>query len=282
MNIIFKILVAVILLSCTQDYGTLKLQTSLPKKLNEISGLAKQNDKLWMINDSNNSPVVFEYNISEKKITRIHPIKNATNKDWEDLTTDPDGNLYIGDFGNNKNKRKDLVIYKTNVIHKQKIEKIKFTLEDQTKFPPKKKNLNYDIEAFFYLEDSLYLWTRNRSSNFDGISKLYKLPATPGTYIAKKIGVFKTCTDKNDCQITSAAIHNASKKIALLSYNKVWIIKNYKEPNFLDGDIIEIKLGHTSQKESIAFKDENTLYIADERSGPIGRNLYSLDISNIK
>jgi hypothetical protein len=30
----------------------------------------------------------------------------TANIDWEDITKDKDGNLYVGDFGNNDNERK--------------------------------------------------------------------------------------------------------------------------------------------------------------------------------
>jgi hypothetical protein len=282
MNLIKTILFALLTLSCTQDYGKLNLVIELPKILNEVSGITQNNNTLLMINDSNNPAVVYQYNISEKIIDTTYTIAKAKNKDWEDLTRDQKGNLYIGDFGNNLNKRKNLVIYKTNLNAPQKTEIISFTLEDQKEFPPKKKNLNFDIEAFFYSNGNLYLFTRNRSSHFDGTTKMYKIPSESGIYIAKQIGTFKSCNDRKDCQITSAAIHEASNTVALLSYNKVWLISNYKKDHFLEGTIKEIKLGHSSQKEGITFKDANTLYITDERKGSTGRNLYTLEISKIK
>ncbi|MFT7071401.1 hypothetical protein [Patiriisocius sp. Uisw_017] len=271
--------------SCSQDFGQLQIITSMPNDRVEISGIEKMhgNPYLWMIEDAGNNATVYTYNIQSKKMGPEYPITRAKNKDWEDITSDQNGNLYIGDFGNNEGKRKDLKIYKLSGIASAKSNDsitsiIEFKLEDQTKFPPKKKNLNVDIEGFFYHKNFLYLFTRNRSKNFDGTTKMYKLPATPGKHKAKLVGTYKTCKDHNDCQITAAAINEKSKTVALLSYNKVWIIRDYKKDNFLDGDITEIKLGHSSQKESVTFKDKNTLYIADERSGPDGGNLYELDI----
>ena len=40
------------------------------------------------------------------------PVEGATNEDWEDITIDDAGNLYIGDIGNNKNERDDLRVYR--------------------------------------------------------------------------------------------------------------------------------------------------------------------------
>ena len=64
--------------------------------------------------------------------------------------------LFIGDFGNNYNKRGKNHIYilragfikdKNNRVN---ADKITFTYEDQDKFPPKKESLNFDAEAFFW------------------------------------------------------------------------------------------------------------------------------------
>ena len=44
---------------------------------------------------------------------------NALNIDWEDLTSDSIGNIYIGDFGDNKKERKTYVIYKVNKPNKK-------------------------------------------------------------------------------------------------------------------------------------------------------------------
>ena len=103
-----------------------------------------------------------------------------------------------------------------------------------------------------------------------------------GPQTAVLIDEFKTCSDRDDCQVTSAAIHEQTGKIALLSYNKVWILENYTEDHFFSGDVTKIKLEHSSQKESITFKDANTVYISEEASKNDLGNLYTLDLKNSK
>jgi hypothetical protein len=95
--------------SCSQDYGELTLVERLPKKMKEVSGIQKteQDGLIWAINDSGNKNHIYGLNkkgIIKKDIT----IKDAKNIDWEELTKDDKENLYIGDFGNNKNDRTDL------------------------------------------------------------------------------------------------------------------------------------------------------------------------------
>jgi hypothetical protein len=264
----------------------LTITQSLPNTFQEISGISVAEDRsiIWAVNDSGNKPIIYGYHPGSNSIKKTITISNGDNKDWEDLTTDGKSTLYIGDFGNNRNDRKDLVIYTVKVpdsLLNVKVNALKttFNLEDQENFPPKKKNRNFDIEAFIYSDGFFYLFTRNRSSKFDGTTKMYRLPSQPGQFTAELMDTFKTCKDHNDCQVTGASLDRVNKKLALLSYNKVWIFSEFENNEFFSGRIEEIELKHSSQKESIAFKDANTLYIADEQNGYKGGNLYTLTLN---
>lgn len=272
-------------LAC-QDFGKLHIEQSLPSILEEISGIEKipGSHLLWAIADSNNSAEAYGYNPVTNKIEKTVVISNGANIDWEDMASDAHGNLYIGDFGNNQNDRKDQVIYtipNKDLLGGGSSEALKttFTFEDQAKYPPNKKARNFDVEAFIFLNNNFYLFTRNRSTHFDGTVKLYRLPAKPGHFEARLINTFIPCKDEKDCQITAATIDHATGQIALLSYNKVWLLSNYTGDNFFNGLIRKIKLGHSSQKESICFKNSGVLYIADEGRRNVAGNLYTLKIN---
>ena len=102
--------VLTILLSC--DTGELDIVADIPVLLNEVSGIEQSpnSESIWMINDSGNKPQLFLVNL-EGTIEGVIDI-NAKNRDWEDLTLDLEGNLYIGNFGNNGNASKKLSILK--------------------------------------------------------------------------------------------------------------------------------------------------------------------------
>ena len=98
------------LISFSQEEGRYKL----PSQLNEISGIEIINDTIFVaINDSGNEPILFLLN-KEAKILKTVKINGAENNDWEDLAADEE-HIYIGDFGNNLNKRKELIIYKVKI-----------------------------------------------------------------------------------------------------------------------------------------------------------------------
>ena len=274
-------LVVVLFFSCNSTLPIkLEVLANLPKLLKESSGIEKLNgsENFWMINDSGNSNELFE--VSEAgKIQQIVAVKNAKNKDWEDLATDGQDKLFIGDFGNNGNKRKNLVIYTVSIssINNGEVsaEKTTFYFEDQKKFPPKKKDRNFDVEAFVYMDGYFYLFTKNRSSHFNGVTKLYKVPAEVGSHSAQLISEFITCTDSNTCLVTGATISKNNKELILLTHDKLFLFTNFNEDDFFNGSVSEINLYHNSQKEAICFKGDD-IYITDEAAKNSGGNLYRI------
>ena len=267
--------------SCT-NFGELKLISNLSKNLEEVSGteVVSKSKLIWMLNDGGNKSKI--YGVSKKgKIVKSLTVK-AKNNDWEDLASDEKGNLYIGDFGNNESRRKNLVILKVknkdlSNSKKVAVEKIKFYYPNQSKFPPKRKQLFFDSESFFYYNNSLYIFTKSRVKTKFGKTSLYKIPATKGNHKAEFISDFNNC-DEMDCWITSADISDDGSKVALLSPSYVLIFSNFKKDDFLSGKVTKIPLSFNSQKEGITFKDNNTLLITDEKAHGVGGSFYELKI----
>ena len=268
------------LISCT-NYGQLQVKAKLPKVLEEVSGIqydAKE-DAFWMLNDSGNKPRL--YLVTKKgKIKRTLKI-DGHNTDWEDITQNKQGNLYIGDFGNNANKRKDLHILKVNAADlnsdkKIDVEKIEFSYPEQKKFPPKKKKKYYDTEGFFEWEGFFYIFTKSRVEGDYGRTFLYQVPNKEGKHKAKLLGQFSTGGGTWDSSITGADITKDGKKMVLITHKAAWVFTNFTTPNFFSGTAKEYPFGHKSQKESITFKNKNAIYIADEENKMGGKNLYLL------
>lgn len=277
-----KILSLFCLLLVGCETGNVNIIADLPRTLHEASGIEKLNnsDFIWMINDGGNKSILFGLD-SLGTIKKQIKIK-AKNHDWEDLTKDKSGNLYIGDFGNNANKRKNLVILKVNNDSLKSsnaigVKQISFYYPEQKEFPPSLNKMNFDSESFVHYNDSLFIFTKSRSKNNYGKTNLYKIPAIKGHHKAQFISSFTTCTDYG-CWVTSADINEAENKIAILTEHSVWIMSNFYSSNFFSGTAKKYPFEHHSQKESVIFKNDSTLYITDERSGPKGGNLYEFSI----
>ncbi|WP_298781976.1 hypothetical protein [uncultured Polaribacter sp.] len=253
----------------------------MPKSLKEVSGaeVLGKSDLIWMLNDSENRPLLYAVSKNGNIERKIYI--NEKNHDWEDLTSDKEGNIYIGDFGNNLNKRKNLRILKIDKKYlktkKAKAKKIKFSYENQIKFPPKKKAMFFDAEAFFYYNNYFYIFTKSRVKNKYGKTSLYKVPAKKGKHIAKLISEFENCIDL-ECWVTSADISADGKKVVLLSQKNILVFTDFEGDNFFSGKVKKIDLKHYSQKEGITFKDNNTLLITDEKGHGAGGNLYELKL----
>src|SRR5690606_5902636 len=106
----FLPLFALATVGCAQQvhYSQLQPLGSFPKKLEEVSGIAAAGQgNFWVIQDSG-KPDEIHLVDSTAQLIKSLKVADAKNRDWEELAMDPQGNLYIGDFGNNANKRKDL------------------------------------------------------------------------------------------------------------------------------------------------------------------------------
>ncbi len=282
------VLSAFALLSCnpkTQDspgQEDMKTEFSLPKKLKEVSGIALSGDKkiIWAIEDQGNKNIVYGLDLQGKQIADIL-VDNAENHDWEDITADPQGNIYIGDFGNNDNDRKDLSILKLDLKDASQkntavTQTTKFHYEGQTEFPPKKSNWLYDCEAFVEMDGNFYLFTKNRSKGFDGTFLVFQVPNKKGDFEAKLVGKLKLQGNYSDAAITSSAINSTKDKIVLLNHKNIQVLTGFTANDFSRTKIQTISLNHNSQKEAIVFLDDQTLLIADEKDKKEGGNVYRL------
>ncbi len=250
-------------------------KVKLPDSLVEVSGLYYANaDSLWWHNDSGDAARLFLTNGRGELLEEIHlPFRN---KDWEDITADDRGNIYIGDFGNNANARKDLRIYIFNPRN-QLLDSILFSYPDQTDFPPSAAQAGFDMEGFFWFQDSLHLFSKNRLRAGNGYTRHYTLPARAGVYVA----ALRDSIQLPKRVVTAAAISPDGQTVALLSYfynrilgfipkarTTIWTLTNFNQTNFLKGEMHRQKVCNgpaPSQFESLDFVDNQRVYIATER-----------------
>jgi hypothetical protein len=234
----------------------------LPEAINESSGIivsdtSSASINFLTLNDHGGKPELYHVFSQDKKWNyNSWKIKNARNFDWEELARDDKGNIYIGDFGNNYNSRKNLRIYIVNAADSMRTDSINFSFEDQNLFPPAKDDMNFDCEAFFWYAGHLYLFSKNRGK---GPVKVYQLPDQPGSYKAKLIGSLKA-----KGMITSADISPDKSMVALLNYGRIYFFK------FKEGVIPQFqpffcrKFPRGGQSEGICFKNNRDLLITNE------------------
>jgi hypothetical protein len=233
----------------------------LSKVVEETSGLEVIGDSLITFNDSGGEPAIY-YMSYTGEIIKKRNIINSKNKDWEDITKD-NKFLYIGDFGNNLNNRKDLKIYKVPLFENIKIdnETIYFSYPEQESF---KININtiYDAEGLISFENKLVLFTKNRAKK---ITEVYTLSKNAGEQKANKIN------EINVGSIVTGADYNKDLELLALTstinFIKYYIITinnfSLEKGKQFDFNITEIPIGKT-QVESIKIIDKNTFWITSE------------------
>ncbi|MDP2723422.1 MAG: T9SS type A sorting domain-containing protein [Bacteroidales bacterium] len=262
------------------------LRYLLPKEVEETSGLAYFHGRLWTINDSGGLPVVYGLDTLTGEVVQRISIGNATNRDWESLAQD-DEYLYIGDFGNNSGNRDDLIIYKvplsgfplTGDIEVPAV-KISFTYEDYQGSVEKKKENNFDCEAFISVDDSLYLFSKNWGNQQ---TRLYRLPKTPGNFSAKLVATFESRG-----LITGADIDRTTGEIILTGYtNKswmpfLWILSDYTDHQFFAGNKRRIDMLNmpATQVEAIVFTHPYKGVITSEGHILFSQSAYSISTQN--
>ncbi|MHA3787612.1 hypothetical protein ACX0HA_05315 [Flavobacterium hauense] len=279
-------LISVFFMSCSGNSQQLTvLGTTDLKELSALEYLP-QSKTLWGLEDSGNKNKIYKIGKDGKTLSSL-TISNIANIDWEEMTSDAQGNLYIGDFGNNDNTRKDLAIYKIDrnqLLGKTAVTsaKIAFYYPEQTEFPPKKSKMMFDCEAFFEFKGNFYLFTKNRSAKFDGSFFVYKVPNTEGKHKAQFLGKLSTCNIYKKCAVTAAGISPDGKTAVLLTGDKVFVMTNFGTGDFAKSKMQMHELGFASQKEGVCFIDNNTLLIADEKDKQTGGRLYQFKLPGLK
>ena len=256
----------------------------LPKELRETSGIARCSDSTYYVhNDSGHKPRLYEISATSGDIKRKVDIKDADNKDWEELAEDSTY-IYIGDFGNNEGLRKDLTIYKVNKADlesgdKADAEAIYFDYPNRSTFIFGGKH-NFDCEAMIAIGDSLYLFSKNRA---DLSTDVYRLSKSPGNYIAEHLGRF------NSSGLITAADFNASEsnRLALLGYKTVgnkyvsflWLFSDFSNTDFFGGKHQRFEVSPDLQAEAIIFESDTTVLITNEQELKGRGKLYRISLS---
>ena len=254
---------------------SLNLVANLVDTLSENSGLVWAAGKLYTFNDSGSGTKVYEVMANGTIIRTIH-IANSTNVDWEAMTSDSTY-FYLGDFGNNNGNRTDLCIYRllksevcNNTIDTVVAEKMNFSWSDQLDFTSAFNANDFDCEAFYATEDSLFLFSKNW---VDLKTKCYALP----NYWTDTLNATLSSQFDVDGLITDACKDTINDIIYLLGYKNngsnfytsfIWCLWDHASNFIFSGNKRRIEIGNVltvSQTEGIALSDNGTAYVSAEK-----------------
>lgn len=222
-------------------------------ELRELSGMipASQSGHYWGLNDSGNAPALFRFDLNGQVRKRV--ALGAPNIDWEAMTRDDDGLIYIGDFGDNDHVRNEYVIYRlrepgffTSKINNP--EAIRF------RYPEAEAR---NCEAMFFLNDSLYLISKEDDGEIR--PQLFRLDNLDPKSIGEAVWIGRM---KLRGRITDAAYSKTLQLLAVLTKDELYLIRGSSESEFISGNVIDIK--HAYKKtEGVCF-DVDRLIVSNE------------------
>jgi hypothetical protein len=159
---------------------------TLPGEVNESSGLAvaQPGKSYWTHNDGGSKPALYEVD-ARGKLLRTLDLPGLRNRDWEDLARDAAGNLYIGDFGNNNNTRRNLKIYRLHPDRPGQSTALRSATPTRRPFRPGNANGTSTAKPFSGTPTAYTLFSKNRGRKN---VKMYVLPARPGDHVAQVRG----------------------------------------------------------------------------------------------
>jgi len=260
--------------------------SNLPTVLNESSGLERdEQGNFWSHNDSGGEPELYHFS-EEGTLLQTVKISNAENIDWEDIALASNGRMFIGDFGNNGNDREDLKILIVNInnlnpgFNLRSASIINFSYAEQTAFPPNDTKKNFDAEAMVYKNDSIFIFTKNRTQPFDGKCYQYYLPAIPGNYQISRSDTLYIAGGDAESRIVGADFDSITTKLALLTSTKVLIFQPNTGNTLLSSTPTIKSFVNITQKEGICWGDSCKLYFTDEyiEALNIGGKLYNAEL----
>jgi hypothetical protein len=271
---LFVVMVLVLSISCLEPSGIdadknapfesiPDLYKLKPGHLNEVSGMADSRINagyIWTEQDSGAPP---ELALIDKKANFVKKIsiKNADNRDWEDMAIGPGPEkdipyVYIADIGDNGSRHTQSFFYRfpepgisTDTVINW--EKISYVYADGPR----------DAEAFLVDNNlDIYIITKENKS------RIYKIPypqSIEQTNTASFVGElpFKG--------VVSAAISDDGTEIILKTYKKLFYWKKPKEENIgtaLSRPFINLGYKREKQGEAICFaKDGSCFFTLSEK-----------------
>jgi len=249
-----------------------------PEELKESSGLeesVRYSGWLWSINDSGNAPVLFCIDqtgsvpqaVGDAKMSGQIVVEGATNTDWESLTMDDAGRLYIGDIGNNANARQDLHLLRLQEPDPLTMTSVRpeavfdFRFPDQKAFPASLRN--FDCEGLFWMHGRMYALTKHRD---DTHTKLYRFPELREGEVLELDLLEEVEIGE---MVTAADADSDRGLLAVLTYDAIWLFRSpTPEVSLLGEGLRKLSLDRykTEQCEAVVIVGDAVLLTNEQRS----------------
>lgn len=257
-----------------------RFDTTAIRESSALQASRNQPGVFWTLSDSGNPAAIYALG-RDGRLLGSFEIDGAKNNDWEAMALDDAGRIYIGDVGNNSNRRRDLevLVVEEPMVELEGnhrvgpppeplaiVERLPYHYRDQVQ-PPDGRIRDFDCEALFWARGKLYLLTKERTG---GGTVLYRFDRGATRPYLSKVGRFDfgDLDGPSGMTTTGADASFDGGTLAVLGYRAIFLFDRPAE-----GDdyfaapprrTIRLAQGVTKQAEGIAW-DGQDLVISNEQ-----------------
>jgi hypothetical protein len=259
------------------------------RMISESSGIVKSRTYpgvFWTHNDSGDQARMFAL---DRKGELIQPdvsvsyqgiaVHGAENLDWEDIATDNEGHLYIGDLGNNTKRREVFTIYRIREPDPTKTIGLFVDRRIIVYYPdeddPSIKQSRVNAEALCWARGRLFIISKEDATRFSDL------------YVLEDVGEFDSESSPVERplrlagsfafrgMVTGADASEDGSRFAVLTYSGVWLFEvEDGSVDYFKGRVSWLPI-RAGQCEAICF-DNDALVISNE-----GGRLFEVSLQDL-
>lgn len=244
-----------------------------PEGLRECSGLVRSRTHegvFWAHNDSGNRGELFAVRRDGRNAAGgLMRVRGVSVVDWEDIGLNARGELVIGDFGDNKLRRREyalLFIAEPDPATGGEVRGVRVLRYTYPQGTP------YNAEALFCSEDWVYVLTKSKE---EALSRVFRVRETGQEGVVEAEWVRDLAIAG---AVTGADISADGRRVAVLTYEALWVFERQTATgDWFDGKVRCLPL-RAGQCEAVAFEDAQgeALLVANE-----GREVFAVRLSEI-
>jgi len=212
-------------------------------RITESSGVAasrRHPGVFWTHNDGGGAKrqVLFAMTRDGKGIA-AYPVTDVTIQDWEDIAIDDQGHLFIGDIGNNDERRRELAVYQVDEPEPKagRGGALHPTASWQLRFPGEP----FDCESLFVWDTQGYVVSKVFN---DKPAQIFRFPLKGAS---GPITLELVATTKIESPVTGADISSDGRLLALVAKSGAFVYR-------IEGDVAKVGKRKAHQTK---FKDEH-------------------------
>lgn len=237
----------------------------LPAEVGESSGLAISRTRpgvFWTHNDAGHDATLFAIDSTGLLLASIE-VTGARNVDWEDiaLAACPGGEcLYIGDIGDNRENREEIVVYRVpepapGSARTAPAQSFRFRYPDQPR----------DAESLFVTSDARVFIISKGRSDAVGVY-VAQLPDPDGVATLRFAQALTDVTPQFPQQVTGAALAPDGQTVAVRSYTslRLYRLQGERLDPLMDEPGVDLGPLAEPQGEAIDIRRDGVVFLTSE------------------